>query len=152
METGLVALEDTDRHRRLLGEAAACADSADADLVLLWILDPAEHDRKLDTLETVGRVEHADYDTNVIFEGAAEDARRLARDVLGETGTDLHVVVAVADEDERADAILDSADDNGCDHVFLVGEGRSPAGKVLFGNVAQRVVLDFDGYVTLRTY
>ena len=55
----------------------------------------------------------------------------------------------VVDDDERADEIVAAAERLGCDHLFIVGRRRSPTGKALFGDVAQRVLLNFEGTVTL---
>jgi nucleotide-binding universal stress UspA family protein len=46
--------------------------------------------------------------------------------------------------------VLQVARRKDCDHVFLSGGKRSPAGKALFGDFAQSVLLGFDGYVTVR--
>jgi nucleotide-binding universal stress UspA family protein len=45
--------------------------------------------------------------------------------------------------------VLAEARHRGCDHVFVTGRKRSPAGKAIFGDVAQRIVLEFDGAVTV---
>lgn len=50
---------------------------------------------------------------------------------------------------DAADTVLAEARHRGCDHVFVTGRKRSPAGKAIFGDVAQRIVLEFDGAVTV---
>ncbi|WP_336021648.1 universal stress protein [Halobellus salinisoli] len=47
--------------------------------------------------------------------------------------------------------VLDIAAETNSTHVFTVGKKRSPAGKMLFGDDAQKLVLDFDGPVTIVT-
>lgn len=39
--------------------------------------------------------------------------------------------------------------DYNCDHVFAIGNYRSPTGKAVFGDTAQRLILSFPGYVTV---
>jgi nucleotide-binding universal stress UspA family protein len=64
-------------------------------------------------------------------------------------GVDVEVVGAVSDE-TQSETVLQVARRNDCDHIFLSGGKRSPAGKALFGDVVQAVQLGFDGYVTVR--
>jgi len=151
MRRGLVSLRESETHRDLLAEAAAWAAGADGELVVLWHLDEADYDADVDTLESVGRVEHVDYDHTAVIEGAAADARAFAEPVLSETGVDPEVLVAVDSEATRAEHVLEAADERECDHVFIVGSSRSPTGKAVFGDFAQRVILNFDGYTTLVT-
>lgn len=68
--------------------------------------------------------------------------------MLGDDGVDIEA--AIASEGDIDDAILSAADRLNCDHIFLVGRKRSPTGKAIFGDVAQRVLLNFDGLVTTR--
>ncbi|GAD52510.1 uspA domain-containing protein [Halarchaeum acidiphilum MH1-52-1] len=49
------------------------------------------------------------------------------------------------------DSLLALADKEGCDHIFVAGRKRSPTGKVVFGDIAQSVILGFDGPVTVTT-
>ncbi|WP_435074342.1 universal stress protein [Halorubrum sp. HHNYT27] len=151
MKRGLVSLRETETHRDLLSEAMSYAEGSSGELVVLWHLEDDEYDEGVRTLEAVGRIEHVEYDHSSIIEGASEDARSFIRRAAGDTDVDVHVVVGVGSEDGRAEQILETADEHGCDHVFLVGDSRSPTGKAVFGDVAQRVILDFDGYTTTTT-
>lgn len=49
------------------------------------------------------------------------------------------------------DDLIQVAEEEGCDHIFISGKKRSPAGKAVFGDVAQSVILQFDGPVTVTT-
>ncbi|MFC6725558.1 universal stress protein, partial [Halobium palmae] len=64
---------------------------------------------------------------------------------------DVELSVVARTTDDVAETVLEVAQERGCDHAFLLGKRRSPTGKALFGDVAQQVVLNFDGYVTLST-
>ena len=151
MKRGLVSLEETGAHRDLLSEAAASARGSDAELVVLWHLDADEYDEDVTTLEAVGRIENVEYDHSSIIDGATSNARSFVTSVLGDAGVDVRVAVDVGSDDDRAERILEAADEHDCDHTFIIGESRSPTGKAVFGDVAQRVVLNFDGYTTIRT-
>ena len=152
MNRGLVVMEDSTAHRNLLREAAETAGGGGGDLVLLTLLDASKYERDVETLESIGDVENVSYGEGTISEGAEQETDRVARETLGdEFDVNWGVIVDVVSDDERARTIVEAAVDNDCDHVFLLGRRRSPTGKALFGDVAQRVILNFQGYVTLST-
>ena len=148
MERALVVVDDTDGHREMLKEANEIATGVGAELVLFSWATPEEVDNDAKTLEAVESVEHTSYSGTEALDVVESFARNLAIDVLGDDANDFDVTAAIADDD-LADEILDAARRKDCDHVFIVGRRRSPTGKVLFGDVAQRVILDFDGNVTV---
>ncbi len=148
---GLVSLRETSTHRALLEEAVSYADGTGADLVLLWHLDEEEYDADVEQLESIGRVENVDYDHSSVVEGAAADAKSFAEPLIAETGIDVHIAVSVDNAETRGERILDTANEQGCDHVFVVGASRSPTGKAIFGDIAQKVALRFDGFTTMVT-
>ncbi|MBX0325143.1 universal stress protein [Halomicroarcula sp. F13] len=150
MKRGLVSLRDTETHRDLMAEAAEWLHEGH-ELVVLWHLDGAEYDADVDTLESVGQVEHVDYDHSAVIEGAAADAKAFTEPVLSNAAGETRVVVAVDSETNRAQTVLETADEHDCDHVFIVGSSRSPTGKAVFGDFAQRVILNFDGFTTIVT-
>ena len=47
--------------------------------------------------------------------------------------------------------LAEVAEANSCDYVFILGQRRTPAGKVIFGDTAQSVILNFNGYVVTRS-
>ncbi|SDF71812.1 hypothetical protein SAMN04488067_107135 [Halorubrum xinjiangense] len=151
MTRGLVSLEATDAHRDLLAEAAASARGSDDDLVVLWHLDADKYDEDVTTLEAVGRIENVEYDHSSIVDGATAKARSFVTDVLGDSDVDVQIAVSVGSEDDRAERVLDAAAEHDCGHVFVLGDSRSPTGKAVFGDFAQQVVLNFEGYTTVRT-
>ncbi|QLC34785.1 universal stress protein (plasmid) [Halarchaeum sp. CBA1220] len=152
MEHALVVVDGTDAHRDLLREAAENASGTDANLLLLMLLDESEYEHDLDTLESIGDVENVSYGEGTILEGAEQDARDIAHEVVdGDFDLEWDVLVDVVEEDERARAVVQAGADNDCDHAFIVGQNRSPTGKAIFGDFAQRVILNFDGYVTVAT-
>lgn len=150
MERGLVSLRESAAHRDLLAEAVNCAAGSDGDLAVLWHLDDDQYEEDVQTLEAVGRIENVEYDHSTIVEGAAEDAQAFVESVAGEADLDVRIIVGVGSETGRAEQILETADEYGCDHVFVVGNARSPTGKAVFGDTAQRVILGFDGFTTTK--
>lgn len=149
MKRSLVVIDDTDIHRELLAEAGKVASGNGADLVLFSWMTVEEFSDSSDTLEIIENAEHTTYSGATALDTARKFAMEFGDEVLGEDGLDYEVTAVVTDEDERADEILDAAEEFDCDHIFIVGRRRSPTGKVLFGDVAQRVILNFDGFVTI---
>ncbi|ELZ61924.1 MULTISPECIES: universal stress protein [unclassified Haloferax] len=152
MDRGLVLIENTDSHADLLREAREHALGADADLVLLVTLTEDEFEETQEVLDTIGDVEHTSYTEQDAFKGAMNDAEEVARKVFAtDDEVSYEIVPRIAAEKERAETVIDVADEEGADHVFILGRKRSPTGKALFGDLAQFVILNFDGYVTLHT-
>ncbi|ELZ64022.1 universal stress protein [Haloferax sp. Atlit-10N] len=152
MDRGLVLIENTDLHADLLREAREHALGADADLVLLVTLTEDEFEETQEVLDTIGDVEHTSYTEQDAFKGAMNDAEEVAREVFGaDDEVSYEIVPRIASEKERAETVIEVAEEEGADHVFILGRNRSPTGKALFGDLAQFVILNFDGYVTLHT-
>ena len=151
MNQGLVVFEDSEAHRAFLREAGEYAAATDSELLLLSFLDEESYESDLETLEVVGKVESVSYNSDAIIDAAVSDVRDSAEEVLDGLGVEFAIVVAIAEEDERANRVIDVGDEYDCDHAFIVGHRRSPTGKALFGDFAQRVILNFDGYVTTTT-
>ncbi|CQR51913.1 MULTISPECIES: universal stress protein [Haloferax] len=152
MDRGLVLIENTDSHADLLREAREHALGADADLVLLVTLTEDEFEETQEVLDTIGDVEHTSYTEQDAFKGAMNDAEEVAREVFGtDDEVSYDIVPRIAAEKERAETVIEVAEEEDADHVFILGRNRSPTGKALFGDLAQFVILNFDGYVTLHT-
>ncbi|WP_440988348.1 universal stress protein [Haloarchaeobius baliensis] len=149
MERGLVLVEESDDHRALVAEAAEHAVGADAGLVLLHTMSQSDFEADAAALESIGRVEQANYDPDSILDGAGADVRSYVGDSIPDP---VDVTVVGRATDDPAETVLSVASEHDCDHAFLLGAERSPTGKALFGDVAQEVILGFDGYVTLATY
>lgn len=149
MERALVVVDDTDPHRELLAEAVEIVRATDADLKFFSWVTPDEFEDDVETLEAAEQAEGATYSTASANDIVTNFVNEFVTDVVGNDAPEYSVSSAVAEDSELADKILDAAEGADCDHIFLVGRRRSPTGKVLFGNVAQKVILNFDGRVTI---
>ncbi|RQH02636.1 universal stress protein [Natrarchaeobius oligotrophus] len=149
MNRGLVVLDDTETHRALLEEAGAFASSSDSELVVLSYLTSEEVESNLDTIETISEQEGTSYDSTVALQPAEQFASSMAAETIADLDLSYEIETRVIDEDDLGDAILETAYDTDCDHVFLVGRKRSPTGKAIFGDVVQQVILNFEGRVTV---
>ncbi|RLM56469.1 universal stress protein [Halobellus sp. Atlit-31R] len=105
------------------------AETADIEVVVTHTLTAEEADAP-DELRNVERVSTV----------------RLVRDALEERGVAVELAEA---RHPPAEGILDIAVDFDVDHVAMGSRQRSPAGKAIFGSVAQQVILDAEVPVTV---
>ncbi|WP_227379367.1 universal stress protein [Haladaptatus halobius] len=153
MQPSLVVVNDTDAHERLLREAGRIAAATDTPLVLLSWMSEEEVERNTETLQAMSDTVDMSFDIDTAQAVATQFAREAADDAFADAdGTVEYDVVSVVSEDKNlADEVLRVAQERGCDHVYIVGRQRSPTGKAVFGDTAQRVILNFDGPVTILT-
>ncbi|GGC65875.1 universal stress protein [Haloferax sulfurifontis] len=153
MQSSLVVVDSADSNERLLAEAGQIAAGTDTPLVLLTRVTEDELVENAETLQAMSDAANTSLESN----SAREVANRFASQAADEAfesldGTvEYDAVSVVAEESEFADEVIRVADERGCDHVYVAGRQRSPTGKALFGDTAQRVVLNFDGPVTILT-
>lgn len=147
MQHALAVVGADDVTKDLVREAGELAAGVGAKLTLLCVTSEDEYAEEREALEAIPEA-----DVTYSVEQALDGARSFAQDVGHEMldGVDVEYT-AVGAVGERGDTILDRAVSDGCDHIFLTGQRRSPTGKAIFGDVAQRVILDFDGPVTVIT-
>lgn len=151
MERALVVLETTDTGRELLAEAAQLADGTGARLDVLSLITGDEYDEQQDVLDAAGREEHTTYDSGAVLDHVKQDATEVVEEVLADIDAAPNwqpVAARVGDHESEADRILDVTERNKTDHLFVPGKRRSPTGKVVFGDRAQSLLLNFDGPVT----
>lgn len=150
MDDAFVVLDDREDTTDLLREAAAYATGADADLVLYTPLSEAEFGEAVEALDQIGRIENKDYSDEQAMGIATEYAEDVAEEALNGFDVDWSIVADRTDEVE-ARRVIELAEEHGCDHVFTVGRQRSPTGKAVFGDETQRLILNFRGFVTVKT-
>lgn len=145
-----LAVVRSDNDTPLIREALTLASGVSAEVVVLSLLTPEEFENDASVLDTIEDAE--DVDSGSRSKSLATGVgREMYKDAVADTSVDLdaEIVGAVSGEDQ-SETVLQVANRNDCDHIFLSGGKRSPAGKALFGDFAQSVLLGFDGYVTVR--
>lgn len=150
MDTALVVLPEGEQID-LLENAGELAAGVDATLFVLSLIDEDEVERNIETLDTISEIEDISYGIDAASTEPARNAARDAAKAAFDEGVDYEAIGVVVESDKRANTIIDVAEDCDCDHVFIAGRQRSPTGKAIFGDVAQSVILNFDGYVTVMT-
>ncbi|MFC4989776.1 universal stress protein [Saliphagus infecundisoli] len=151
MDRGLVVVESADHARTLIREAGELAAGVGAGLVLLTLMDRDEYEHDLETMETIADIEGVSYTSEDIKESGRRFGRDIAREEIGDLALEYESICAVVEGGGEADRILEAAQREGCDHVFIAGRKRSPTGKALFGDTTQKVILNFDGVVSVVT-
>jgi nucleotide-binding universal stress UspA family protein len=151
MDRGLVLIENSESHKDLLREAREHALGSGADLKLLVTLTEDEFEETQEVLDTIGDIEHTSYTEQDAYQGAMNDAEAIAREVFDtDDEVSYEIIPRIASEKDRAETVIEVADEEGADHVFIIGQKRSPTGKALFGDLAQYVILNFNDYVTIH--
>ncbi|MFC7140135.1 universal stress protein [Halosimplex aquaticum] len=147
MDQPLVVYDD--ENTELLKEAGELAAGVDATLTIVSLMTADEFRDAREALDIVAQEEHTSYDDSVVIDAAKRQASETAEEVFDDGDVDWRVVGArIGDNESEADRILEVADDNDVDHVFITGKKRSPTGKAVFGDRAQAIILNFDGPVT----
>ena len=148
MDHALVVVEPTEPFEGLVKEAAAYARGSGADLLVLSFISPEAFEEDAETLGAIGHVENVSYGENTILQGHQSSLEEFVEPLIGDD-VDYECHIGVAEPDDRADEIMDAAESSRSDHVFVHGRRRSPTGKALFGDMTQRLLLNFDGLVTV---
>ena len=151
MDRPLVVTDPSDRAPELIQEAGELAADADAPLHVLTVVSDEEFQNDAEVIDSIADVEGGSYNTTA-EEYAESVANSAITDLLSNLDIETEAIGrAVEDDSERADTILSVAEDNGCDYIFLIGQRRRPTGKAVFGDTAQRVILNSDQYVVTLT-
>lgn len=148
MRNALVVVDAREGVERLTREAGKLAEGVGASLVLLHVTSNTEYEEDRRAMREIDAIEGGSYDVSQAGEGAREFAQDLGRELLADLDVEFEPVGKVGDKYDR---IVETAREHDCDHVFIAGRRRSPSGKAIFGDVAQQVILNFDGPVTILT-
>lgn len=148
MNRALAVVESSETAADVIREAGELAAGVDASLVVLSAMTDDEYESDAAVLSTIEEIEGSSYDKDP-ERIARLTAERDAEEHLSDVDVAYETKGVIVDEGERGAAILEAADAEGCDYVFLVGKRRSPTGKALFGDTAQSVILNFDGHVVV---
>ncbi|WP_207592738.1 universal stress protein [Halomontanus rarus] len=147
MERPLVVTDSSENVVEIIREAGELAADTDSPLTVLTVVTESEYEKDAEVLGTIEAVEGSSYDLGPVAY-AKEVAQTAIADLLSDLDIEIEAIGKFVDDDsDRADAILEVAAENDCDYVFLMGRRRSPTGKAIFGDTAQSVILNFDGYV-----
>lgn len=146
MKRALAVIEPKEATKELVAEAGKLAKGVDADLLLLHVTTEEEFADRQNTLREIAGID-SDYTVETAQQGAKHFAHKIGSEVLG----DDVAFSSMGRIGNPQDRILETARENDIDHIFIHGKRRSPTGKAVFGDLAQSIILNFDGFVTVTT-
>lgn len=150
MNRALVIVTDSDASRSMVRTAGTVAAAHDAPLVVYG--EATEQDISDATLAS-RQDEYQDV-SRASNESAVESVHRfldrIQQTELDSIDIDYETVCSVVPSENHVGSVLHTAEEYDCDHLFVVGEKRSPAGKALFGDFIQSLLLNFEGRVTVE--
>lgn len=142
METVLIVITGEEPDQTLLDEANRHITGLDAKALVCRVADEGFHQRGIQRHMKAGKEVE-----NINKHAAERSAAEIAEATFGEeVPYETFGVVG-----ESVDDILDIANGHDCDHIFINAERRTPVGKAIFGDLAQGIILEFDGPVTVTT-
>ena len=147
MERAIAVVEASDSARALVREAGELAAGVSAELVLVHVTNEDEYSERREAMASIPDLD-VNYTLDEAVDGAGKFAKDVGRDVLADVDIETEAVGRIG---EKGDEVLALADERDADHVFIAGRKRSPTGKAIFGDVTQRIILEFDGTVTVVT-
>lgn len=146
MENALVVVRGTEATKALIEAAGKLAAGVDANVYLLHVTTESEFADRQTSLETIPQMD-VSYGVDQAEDGAKQFATDLGDEVLG----DEVPFTAIGKVGDAKTIVLEVAEEYDCDHIFVHGDSRTPAGKAVFGDLAQSLILNFDGPVTTIT-
>jgi nucleotide-binding universal stress UspA family protein len=135
----------------LLEEAGAIAAAADVEVIILSLVIEDSDYASVDRIQSWKNEDTEGGARGPPAEVAAQFAASAGTDILEPLGVSYTVIGESVEDTRPSVKIIDIAENHGCDHVYVANRSRSPAGKALFGEIAQSVILGFNGFVTVRT-
>ena len=145
----LAVVAPTEADAAVLEEAGAVAAAVGVEVVVL-ALDREGHEHA--SVDAMRRWEgFEDVDGNEPTDTAHRFADHFGRRILDPLGVEYLAIGDRVENTRPSTKVIEIAENHGCDHVYITNRRRSPAGKALFGDTTQSIILDFDGFVTVRT-
>lgn len=128
----LTAVDRSERAADIVGEAAALAEAFDDEIHVVHVLGRSE-------FVELERTSVDETGTGRSIESVKMVAREIAQEAVDDADIEATAVGLMGDPKE---AIVQYAADNDARYVVVGTRKRSPAGKALFGSVAQSVLLN----------
>jgi nucleotide-binding universal stress UspA family protein len=128
----VAAVDESERASKVVDEATALADAFDLPLHVLHVMSGSE-------FIELERTSYDDTGKTVPMDEVESIARQFAEDAASDITREFTAVGLMGDAD---DAIVQYADEQDARYIVVGPRKRSPAGKAIFGSVAQSVLLN----------
>lgn len=136
----LAAIGETERAEQTVTIAHDLATAYDDTLVVLHVVPQEDYDEHKASVEEIP--EFGDFSLTQEEESARRYARRFVDRIVG--GVDSEMVELRGRVGDVSTEVLAEAESLDPRFLVISGRRRSPAGKALFGNTAQRILLNAD--------
>jgi nucleotide-binding universal stress UspA family protein len=147
MDQLLAVVEPTESARTLVRQAGEVAKATNAHLLLIHVTDALKYSSHRESMNSSdSNLTH--YTRDEAEEKAAQLADEIGSEVLSDTAVEYNTAGYLG---HKAKKVLEIANRRSCDRIFITGHNRSPTGKAIFGDTTQKIILDFDGSVTVNT-
>jgi nucleotide-binding universal stress UspA family protein len=144
MGSVLIVLRNDEPDEELLAAANQYVMGTEESIVICRFVDEAQY--QSDVQQNARSGNEMD-DIESIENAAANTATSIA-----ESEFDGSVLkTAIGTVGPIPESVFDIIEEYDCNHIFLSGKKRSPVGKAIFGDIAQQILLEFDGPVTITT-
>lgn len=134
MSRVLLPASNHSRWARTVADVLAETEPDDTTAVVMHVFDDVEVESTRKNLDLEGRPSIDSLARRK--SGVSAALKRLTAE-----GYDCEVR-GVEYDDDPADAIVDQADQEGVDRIYMFSRRRSPAGKAVFGSTLQQVILE----------
>lgn len=125
--------------KQIIPIANDLASAYDDNLFIIHVITTENYEAHRDSLQD--SPEFNDFSLDQEADSAAEYARRVAKQMIEETGVDIEPRGRVGD---IADETLPEATSIAPQYLVIGGKRRTPTGKALFGSSAQKILLNAD--------
>lgn len=137
----LAPVDRSERSKVVIEEAVRLAEAFGSEVVAMHVLTRNDFvNLERTAVEQTGDI--------VDIESVRETARKVAKKSASDADMQ---VTAIGKMGQPADEIVDYAQKNNIEYITLAPRKRSPTGKVIFGSVAQSVLLNADCSVVTTT-
>lgn len=144
MSSILIVLTHDEPDEKLFHTANQYVTGTDTEIIICRFIDRNDYQEEVQQKNNPGeQIDSIDMKEEEAKEEAIEVAESFFSD---ETSYAVYGLVGAIPDD-----ILQFADEQDCEHIFVTGRKRSPTGKAVFGDVAQSLILNFEGPVTVTT-
>lgn len=142
----LAAIDEKERSRIVARIAFDLAEAFDDTLVALHVMPEEDFQAHKESMQSIP--EFRDYSFTQAADSAAEFARKFVLESVD--NIDSQQIEARGRVGDAAKEILSEADSLGPRFLVISGRRRSPAGKAIFGNTAQQILLNAECPVVTR--
>jgi nucleotide-binding universal stress UspA family protein len=144
MGSVLIVLRNDEPDEELLAAANQHVVGTESSIVVCRFVDEAQYQSDVQqNARSGGEMD----DIESVENAAAETATSITESAFDESVSK----TAIGTVGPIPESVFDIIEEYDCNHIFLSGKKRSPVGKAVFGDVAQQILLEFDGPVTITT-